>query len=173
MSIEASREFHLRLDLDGILKELGFLPTIADPCVYQKVTNWGTHRICTHADDIFSNSPSLEARKEFEDGLKKHFEIKGAYDKISYLGMTLEKSKEGIEVSQEGYAESIINKYKDKLSEREVTTPCVQAITSRKENETQMKDKSKYASLIMGLMYLARFTRPDILFSVTYLMQKH
>ena len=167
---EASREFHLRLD--NVLKQIGFLPTVADPCVYQKNTKWGTHRICTHVDDIFSNSPSLQARIKFEDALKKEFEIKGAYDKISYLGMTIEKDKTGIKVSQEGYVDNIITKYKDQINNRIINTPSVASLTSRDENRTTMKGKTQYASLIMGLMYLARFTRPDILFTVTYLATK-
>lgn len=166
---EASREFNLRLD--RVLKAIGFVPTEADVCVYQKNTRWGVHNICIHVDDIFSNSPSKEARDDFEKELSKHMEIKSKYDKISYLGMTIHKSDKGITVSQEGYLEKLLKKFNVDNSGKRVSTPCTMTLIQNKESKP-LDNSSPYIGLVMSLMYLARFTRPDILFAVTYLATK-
>lgn len=167
---EASREFHLRLD--KILKVIGFNATEADPCVYQKKTPWGVHRICTHVDDILSNAPTMEARKDFERDISKHLEIKSNYDKLSYLGMTIHKTDKGISVSQEGYLEKLLKKYKVDDSGKAINAPCLLTLINEKEEKTYLPNARPYIGLVMSLMYLARFSRPDILFAVTYLATK-
>ncbi len=53
---------------------------------------------------------------------------------------------------------------------------CVSSPTStdflQYDDDDQTMDKSKYLSLVMSLMYVARFTRPDILMAVTFLATK-
>ena len=168
---EASREFNKRLD--EVLQKIGFVPTKADPCLYQRKTKWGMHRICIHVDDIFSNSPSPQARKQFEKELQKYFEIKGKYDTISYLGMTIKKNKDGsISISQEGFVEDLLRRYNIKESKKQLNAPTASDFTYETENDSSYHDKTGYTGLVMALMYLARYTRPDILFAVTYLSTK-
>jgi hypothetical protein len=45
-------------------------------------------------------------------------------------------------------------------------------ISKQHSQNEQACDRKEYLSLVMSLMYLARFTRPDILFAVTFLATK-
>jgi hypothetical protein len=58
--------------------------------------------------------------------------------------------------------------------ERPITKASPSSINFLEDHSIQHEeiDKSKYLGLVMKLMYLARLTRPDILFSVTYLATK-
>jgi hypothetical protein len=83
--------------------------------------------------------------------------------------MNVKRKKNGdITVDQIGYLNSLLLKYKCNDLTRFPTTPATDTLTVCKEN-CPKTNSSEYLSLVMGLMYLARFTRPDILMSITFL----
>ena len=52
---------------------------------------------------------------------------------------------------------------------KKVSTPTTSTFFERDNNATDYVDPSMYLSILMALMWIARLTRPDILFAVTYL----
>jgi hypothetical protein len=167
---EASKAFNDRLD--GVLKKLRFVPLEADRCVYQRKTRHGIHRICCHVDDILSFAPNVQARVEFERELGKEFEIKGKHGDLSYLGMTIRRRRDGkIVVMQDGYVEDLLKKY-DIQSSKRITSPADNNLLKMNDDDEMLGDPKKFLSLVMALMYLARMTRPDILFATTFLATK-
>jgi hypothetical protein len=167
---EASRCFHTYLDKH--LKKLDFTPTKPDPCLYTKQTSDGLMFVTTHVDDILLLAPNLKQQSIFIKEFSKQFELVSQFNKVSYLGMTIQRLKNGnISVTQEGYINDILKKHKcDNL----LKYPPTPASNSLFETDTKSAicDKHDYLSLTMQLMYLARFTRPDILMPVTYLATK-
>jgi hypothetical protein len=166
---EASRAFNKTFD-NG-MKKIGFKPTEADPCVYTKDTPKGKHIICVHVDDIFSLAPNKQERERFKCDLRTLFKIKeSSGNSISYLGMTIVRESNGdITVKQQGYIEELAKKFE--VKGRVVGTPCDATLTGP-DDTSPYQDKGRYVSVIMSLMYLARFTRPDILMATTYLSTK-
>jgi hypothetical protein len=114
--------------------------------------------------------PSNSHRFWFEGELKKHFEIVIQRDSITYLAMSVAKNNEGIKVHQLGYIESLGIKFgvdPDII----VSSPTGTDFLLYDDKDEDF-DKTKFLSLVMSLMFLARFTRPDILMPVTFLATK-
>jgi hypothetical protein len=84
--------------------------------------------------------------------------------------MSVSKSSDGIVVHQSGYIDTLADKF---LDDKDSTSPSPIGANFLEENEKDVKvNSTKYLGLIMSLMYLARYTRPDILMPVTYLATK-
>ena len=112
-------------------------------------------------------SPSHRLRSWFEEQVRQLFEISMQVNNLTYLGMSVVKDDQGISVHQIGYIESMGVKF---VVPQEVQVNCPTATDFFEEDEEDNSiDKSKYLSLVMSLMYLARFTRPDILMPTTFL----
>jgi len=104
--------------------------------------------------------------------MKKHFELICQYDNISYLGMTVSRNPTtgDIQVSQEGFIKDLLKKYGCENISKPPKTPATDKLTIEEaKDESVLCSQKKFLSLIMSLMYLARFTRPDILMSTTFL----
>jgi hypothetical protein len=140
--------------------------------MYTKETAHGLLIASNHVDDIICTAPNKKQQKWLERVLEEDFEISKQYNKISYLGMTIEKSPATgiITVTQEGYIQDIVKKYGyDKLAKTPKSPATDQLTKHDSELDKQKTNKKEYLSLIMSLMYPARLTRPDILMPVTYL----
>jgi hypothetical protein len=93
-------------------------------------------------------------------------------DEFSYLGLSIirQRNKHITTVSQYKYLQDVLEKW-SYVGQRNRTNPMnINYITSIQVSE--LCNKHDYLSLVMSLMYLARYTRPDILFPVTYLATK-
>jgi hypothetical protein len=115
-------------------------------------------------------SPTTNARKSFETEMEKQFEVTKQVNDLSYLGMTIQKTKEGVKVHQSGYIEQMIETFGADPSSKVSSPTGSEFLTICSEDEEI--NKTKYLSLIMSLMFLARFTRIDILMPVTFLATK-
>ncbi len=157
---------------DKSLKKIGFQPTLADPCLYVKHTKDGPMILSLHVDDILLSSPSIKHREWFEKEIQKDFEIVIQHDNISYLGMniTYDMPNRQIKVTQSGYLIDLVKKFLTEPNKKTPATPhtgnLFQPTTGNKINTRE------YLALVMSLMFIARFTRPDILLPVTVLATK-
>ena len=166
---EAPHQFNLYLD--SKLKEIGFEPTKADPCLYTLKTEDGLSLLSTHVDDMLVTAPNTETRNWIEEQLERHFKLVKQHDNVSYLGMSIKRSEDGgITVDQSGYVQKILEQYLPNKLRKAPTSPATSSLLE--EAECEECDKKYYLSLLMSLMFLARFTRPDILMPVTYLATK-
>jgi hypothetical protein len=167
---EAPHEFNNFVD--SHLTNLGFKATKADKCLYTKDTEDGKLILSLHVDDMLLSSPNKHWQIWFESEMEKHFELSKQYDKLSYLGIQIRKESNGdIRLTQQGYIETILKRYRfDNLAKTPKTPSTDNMLTD--DDEAKPINKKDYLSLTMALMYVARFTRPDILFSVSYLATK-
>jgi hypothetical protein len=168
---EASHEFNGFLDKK--LKEIGFQPTKADNCLYVRKTDDGDMILSAHVDDMLLTSPNIKWRKWFEKQMEKYFTLVKQYGNVSYLGISIKQDPRtgNIDLNQHGFITSLIKKYKfDKLA-KYPTLPGNDSLCSEPDQPGPANSK-EYLSLVMSLMYLARFTRPDIHFAVSYLATK-
>jgi hypothetical protein len=152
------------------MSRIGFNLLTADSSAFIRGT--GTKRIiaAAHVDDIIAigNKSELEL---FEKQISKIYEMtfqKGL--RHSYIGLDVEiNPRLGIYVSQSGYRREVIEKFKYLLGDnmKRVSTPAKLDVNQPPDEDAEKTDKSLYLSLIMSLMFIARLTRPDILFAVT------
>jgi hypothetical protein len=156
--------------LHGKLTSIGFQRAEADQCLYTKSTREGAAYLTVHVDDMMLASPSVRFRSWFEESIKKWYEIVIQHTDITYLGMSVTKSAAGIKVHQAGYIDAMIAKYQVDAT-KTVLSPTGASFLEDTEKKVQVT-QTKYLGLVMSLMYLARFTRPDILMPITYLATK-
>jgi hypothetical protein len=124
-----------------------------------------------HVDDMLLTCPSREWQRWFEEEMEKQFELVKQYDEVSYLGMTIKPGKKWVRVDQEGFLRSILKRHGLEGLKKTPSTPATDKLLEREE-ESEAVDKTKYLSVLMSLMYLARYTRPDVLMPVSYLATK-
>ena len=149
---------------------MGFKQSTADPCAYVKEDYEGRTYLTVHVDDMLLASPSPAIRTWFENQVKQWFEISLQVNNLTYLGMSVIKSAEGIRVHQLGYIETLGIKFGVPEDVRS-SCPTTSNLLESDEHDENM-NVTKYLSLVMSLMYLARFTRPDILMPTTFLATK-
>jgi hypothetical protein len=168
---EASNEFNSMLDKQ--LQDIGFKPSVADRCLYTKKVEDGIIVMSVHVDDMLLTAPNRKWQKWFEDEMEKKFTLVKQYDNISYLGMQIKHDRESgnITVSQNGYLRTMLKKYKLDNLNKFPPTSASENLTDI-DHDSPPTNKKEYLSLVMSLMYLARFTRPDINFVVSYLATK-
>lgn len=155
--------------LNETLIKLGFEATDADKCCYTRGSGANKIILCFHVDDILAIAKKVELDK-FVLEIKKEYDIniEQGY-KHSYIGLDIKKNaRTGIIcVGQTGYKREVLNRFKDLISRdrSEPRVPCGEDILSEPNLEEELVDKTEYLSLIMSIMYLARFTRPDLSFA--------
>jgi len=166
---------HFAEHLAKSLGKMGFRRAKVDGCLYVKEGSKLGFRIVagTHVDDILV-SGSKEDLDKFGEDLRKIYKITSNRSrKISYISLYITwDSQENILVSQTGYRKEVLSKYRsdvDKIKEY-VKTPGDSKLLE--ECNELYEDRSHYLSIVMAIMYLARLTRYEILFTISYLATK-
>ena len=150
------------------LEEIGYVASHEDQCVFTKKSKTGTCSIGIHVDDFLVASSNNELLNEVFYHLEQRYPgIKtNTSDKLSYLGLEIDinKNKKTITVKQSKYIEECL------LANSTIgttSTPANRLLLKATSGEST--DAHNYLSDVMKLMYLAKRTRPDILFAISYL----
>jgi hypothetical protein len=114
--------------------------------------------------------PNKKIQKWFERVMEEHFTLVKQYHNISYLGMQIHQDKRSgnVILHQHGFINTLLTKHRCDRLTKFPSTPITEAILQESKISSKT-DKKEYLSLVMSLMYLARFTRPDIHFAVSFL----
>jgi len=163
--------------LASVLISLGYKQLESDECMYVKHRNEGFSILSVHVDDILQACTDRVLYDELNEGLKHKFGGITAHEKAtSYLGMTIQRNDEGdvIGVSQKGSILALAKQHPRAENDRMRYNAPVSEMMVQRTEESDLpllndKDRLKLLSVTMSLMYIARLTRPDILFAVTHL----
>jgi hypothetical protein len=159
-----NKTLHDKLDI------MGFSRSTADLCLYTRKASHGKTYLTVHVDDMMIAFPDLTTKTWFETAIKGWYQIVIQDKNITYLGMSVVKRSDGIRVHQSGYIDNLCDKFLDDSSS--ISSSPTGADFLQENNKDVSVNTTKYLGLIMSLMYLARFTRPDILMPVTFLATK-
>jgi len=129
----------------------------------------------THVDDILV-SATINDLDIFDVDIKKIYVVTcNRKGNLSYISLYIMSDKyKNYLVSQKGYRMDVVGNYRadiDKIKEI-VRTPAHINLIEDKEEDIPYDNKSHFLSIVMSLMYLARLTRYEILFAVSYLATK-
>jgi hypothetical protein len=152
------------------LTSLGFTRSKADSCLYVKTAPEGKVYLTVHVDDMMLTYPTGSVRTWFETNVTKWYTLVIQDTDITYLGMSVSKTIDGIRVHQGGYIDSLVDKF-GASPDAGCTSPTGSTFLQDNDKDVSV-NATKYLGLIMSLMYLARFTRPDVLMPVTFLATK-
>jgi hypothetical protein len=163
--------------LSSTLLSAGYNQLINDDCLFLKKDEDNISILSTHVDDIMQICNCDVWKQELRHLLMKVYtSIDMQQPATSYLGMDIRRGNDisDIYISQPKLTSDIIETYLAN-SDKTANTPSRVDILDCYDINVESHDiikNSDYLSLVMKLMYLARLTRPDILFSVSYLATK-
>ena len=157
--------------LNRILKELGFVKSKADSCLYIKKTKRGVIYLVVHVDDFCMAASDIHLINETAECLQNKFNLVDLGCLQRYLGIEVRKNTDGFFcLKQEQYIDTILERFglKDaKPSQIPLDTGYLKA----RNSSPPMEKSERYQQLIGALLYVAVNTRPDIAASVTILSQ--
>ena len=160
--------------LTQTLKNLGFTKTQSDWNFFYKLQGDQKIYVIFHVDDgiITSNDP-----KQLDiiiAQLQESFEIKVEKNPTTYLKIDIVRDRVNnvIGLNQERYIKECAEKFK--ITEmRPYSTPMEPGfIDTVDDNDVPLPKDNHYRSIIGALLYIARMTRPDVLYAVSVL-SKH
>ena len=130
--------------------------------------------VLTHVDDLLLAGLG-DTFLTFEQVLSTSFPdiTTQLNDSFTYLGMSIirDRDNHSIVISQRPYITTVLKTFG--MSDcKPASTPCTVDLLEPEQGSIVPCDKTLYLSIVMSLMYLARLSRPDILFAVTYLSTK-
>ena len=155
----------------NLFDEFGLKELESNKCIFKKDLPSGkTFYICVYVDDVIIATDDEDERLAFLEYCKKLFpEISmNSEDAFSFLGMAIKFDYKRRLIR---YDNSL---YIQELAEtHDVTTesnmPFKSNFMNHSDQDKTMDDVRKYKSLVMALFYVAKRTRPDVLFPVSYL----
>lgn len=170
---DASGNF--QLTFAEVMDDLKYTRLTSDNCLYQKYSDKGCIRVSTHVDDGFVTSTDPSLSDELNTHLKSKFKglnvQKG--DTLSFLGLNIVFKPDGVFINQIGFLTETLNKFGFAHCKAKVMPYGIDLLVdTTTQDPLSTIDSKLFLSMVMSLMYAARFTRADILFVVTYLASK-
>ena len=157
-----------------LLKE-GYVNNSISPCVFIKKVATEFAIIAVYVDDLNLIGTPEELIKTI-DYLKKEFEMKDLSKTKYCLGLQIEHCSDGVLIHQSAYIEKVLKRFHLDKS-HPLSSPMVVRSLEMTKDPFQPKEKNEellgpevpYLSGIGALMYLANYTRPNIVFSFNLL----
>jgi hypothetical protein len=161
--------------LNDFLHLHGFITCDSDPCMYMKrLSDTDFAYVLTHVDDLFVvglGATFQSFGRLLTDKFKDIATQLG--DTFTYLGMSIRRDRpaRAMTISQRPYIVTMLATFgmTDCIS---ASSPNAPDLLTPDAEATAACDQTLYLSIVMSLMYLARISRPDVLFPVTYLATK-
>jgi Reverse transcriptase (RNA-dependent DNA polymerase) len=117
-----------------------------------------------YVDDIIFGSTNKDLCTEFEEVMRKKFEMSSLGKMSMFLGLQVQQNDEGILLHQRKYVEDILTKFGFNNS-KSFATPMAERPLLTADEAGEPVDPTYYRSMIGSLMYLTA-SRPDIMFAV-------
>jgi len=159
-------------NLKSTLLSLGYVNLESDQGMFIRTTPLGRSTICVHVDDLLITSTHISHDIHLRDGMNAAYKGITLHEgpSLTYLGMLIEvdKANQTISVSQPGYIDDLIKTYAPRIKHKTPCTPGIMKVTPN----AQTIEISEHRSKVMQLSYLSNRTRPDILYTVSYLITR-
>jgi hypothetical protein len=168
--VQAERQFYL--NFSGILKQIGFAVSYADPCLFHRNNHQGRIIMIVHVDDCYTigNPKALAAIKgELEAKVLKVKMSKMATDYLS-CDLKIDLDKQIAWMGQTTLIRKVINKY-DSLNSKSPDTMRYKTPGTPKQQiegpstddpPLSQEDQTAYRSAVGTLLQFSSKTRPDL-----------
>lgn len=154
--------------LDETLRQMGFKPAEADPCLYVRWRNKKLTFILVYVDDMLICTSTQEEYEEILEALNSKFQMTALGDVKQFLGIQVTKTENGYCLNQQAYINRMVASFglDDAKGSR---IPMDPGYIQLKEEVERLPNNDKYQSLVGGLLYVSVHTRPDIGISASIL----
>lgn len=161
---QAPRAWYSRID-EFFLREK-FKRSDNDHALYTKEAHGKILVVCIYVDDLIVTGDDKNMVEDFKMAMKNEFEMSDLGLLNYFLGMEIVQKEEGIFLSQECYAKKLLEKFN--MKECKIMRTPLAPQGKIQDEEEELADSKTYRSLVGGLLYLTA-TRPDLMFSASYL----
>jgi hypothetical protein len=156
--------------LVNFMLDLGFKVSGYDKCVLFKIFDDDSHMlVIIYVDDLFMSCINESHIDNLIDLIRKEFkEVTTNDDKVfTYLGMLFDFSHDGkVQISMPSYTKELLD---DLDVQGTKPTPANDKLNSEDDTKLLCEDEQKsYHSIIAKLLFMAKRTRPDILFFISF-----
>ena len=169
---QASRAWNKKLD--KLLKELGFVQSNFDTCIYYRCENGKILIIAVYVDDLLILSNNKGEKQNLKADLMKRLKMKDLGEAHYCVGIHIQRDRDTgtISLDQEKYIEQVLNRFN--MTEcNGVSTPLdsnqdlfgEEFFPNSQQQEEEMRN-IPFQEAVGSLMYAAQATRPDIAFAV-------
>ena len=164
--VQATRQFHKKLT-KVMENKMGFLKCMADECLLMRTTEKGTVIVCVYIDDTLCLGEK-EVISEFKNELKKHFAIKEEGEMKEYVGCKVSKTgKKSLIMYQDDLIKKMDRIFGDEVRKMQsYGMPAGTGDHVKRPNEDEptvdKEEQRLYRSGVGLLLYLVKFSRPDI-----------
>ena len=151
------------IEINSYLLSLGFSQSTVEPNLYIS----DSAIILLYVDDMLIFFKEISTAHEIKQKLQKKYKMTDLGPVKRFLGMTVERTKNGYRLHQETYIDSLLQK--------NGMTDCYDASTpiethakleTNSEDTDAPVDQKSYLAIVGSLMYAALGTRPDISYAV-------
>jgi transposase InsO family protein len=151
------------------LLNLGFQSSHADSSLFIYKEGSVIAFLLLYVDDIVLTGNNVQFITQLITNLSKVFELKDMGTLSYFLGLQIQRSPDGLSLTQTKYATDLLTKH-NMLNCTPCKTPCVPHVRLSATEGQPLTDIHAYRSLVGALHYLT-FTRPDLSFAVHQVCQ--
>lgn len=157
--------------LHSYLLTENFKQSLADNCVYTKITEKSKVIVIVWVDDIIIASDSEEKLESVKEFLSRKFKMKDLNEISWFLGIEFKHENGCITMNQAKYIMKLLERFQ-MTDCKPKATPCNSDVVKLKdEDSTYMEDPRLYREIVGSLIYIMTGTRPDLCYVVTKLSQ--
>ena len=156
-------------DLVEVLKKFGLTESEYCRCVFVRKEYWGWMLVIIYVDDLIIGTDSDILVDRLVDILRQKFGIRFEENVDTYLGMKCQKVGDQLFMSQQHLIHTLIEK--TGVSNKRIAKTPSNPKTHLEEEGTPFEDNKLYRSVVGILLWLARCTRPDVMFQTIALAQ--
>ena len=155
--------------LTNILLRQGFTRSRNDHCLFARSEAEDLTFILVWVDDIIVASRSMTAISDVKKALESAFHMEDRGRLHWFLGLRIRRKKGKVTIDQERYIETMLERFQMDQCKPSRTAADLNLKLQAAQNGDKEVDQRVYRSLVGSLLYLAKQTRQDIMFTVNIL----
>ena len=156
-------------ELENFLLRQGFTRSRNDYCLFARTETEGYTYILVWVDDIIVASRSMTVISDVIKALEATFHMEDIGRLQWFLSLRIRREEGKITVDQQRYIETELERFQMDQCRTSITPANLKLKIQKAQNRYEEVDQRIYRSLVGSLLYLAKQTRPDIMFTVNIL----
>ncbi|GKV08051.1 hypothetical protein SLEP1_g19738 [Rubroshorea leprosula] len=146
------------------LVQSGYSMTVADSSLFVKTRGNKVAIVLVYVDDLIVTGDDIEEILQTKENLSVRFQMKELGELKHFLGLEVDRTKEGIFLCQQKYASDLLKKF-GMLECKPISTPMEMNARLCSHKGKDLTSATMYRKLVGSLIYLT-LSRPDISFAV-------